>query len=245
MMANIYLNYHKIKFQNNMILQQQKLKMKKYFIVYVQNMIANLIGIKGFDCITKNPQTCLQRANYRKKYAGTICKASNEDIFIFEQRKNMNKTYKFDMDFFQDKKQELEENLYNQLFSALKYEFQKKETVLYFNGQVANKFYIILKGACLLYMLKNTEEDQILQEETEFLKLKEKNDESNDDEFNTFINCCFQNHYQIGKYVQGDSFGDIQITNKQYRIGTAVCSQDCSFVTLSEFFQILLNKIIA
>ncbi|KAL4491243.1 hypothetical protein ABPG72_021629 [Tetrahymena utriculariae] len=92
------------------------------------------------------------------------------------------------LNFFETKKQELDQKLYESLFASLSYEFFQKEEVIYHHGDQGKKYYIILKGSCSL-LVPNAQNENLISSnlvnyQEQFQKLKEKYDQC--------INGCFQ-----------------------------------------------------
>ncbi|KAL4445543.1 hypothetical protein ABPG74_004617 [Tetrahymena malaccensis] len=85
------------------------------------------------------------------------------------------------LNFFETKKQELDQKLYESLFASLNYEFFSKEEVIYHYGDQGKKYYIILKGSCSLLVPnsqnENLKNNNLASYQEEFQKLKEKYDQ--------------------------------------------------------------------
>ncbi|EAS07793.2 cyclic nucleotide-binding domain protein (macronuclear) [Tetrahymena thermophila SB210] len=159
--------------------KQKTIPLKKFRKAALGIQFANALGSELYDTNKRllqktivdisDPIHCQLVIDVLKKKQRT----KKEIDFISKAVSNLN--------FFETKKQELDQKLYEQLFASLSYEFFQKEEVIYHHGDQGKKYYIILKGSCSL-LVPNTQNENfkssnLVNFQEEFQKLKEKYDQ--------------------------------------------------------------------
>ena len=171
---------------------------------------------------------------------------SIKNISRYKKRKDINKLYsKFShIKFFKKLEQKNLKNKIFELLSKIKIENHKKSSILFKEGDLPLKFYIIISGE-ILVLIKNkkkqkNQKNQKTDEKLNQILLPYKNKKN--------INNFFYNkkdnilkHKIVAILKKGSSFGELGIIHDEKRLATIITDTDCKFgvITYEDFKNII------